>query len=187
MDWAGKTDSDLSPPGIIFLPPASSSSNCFIQPRYTLAAIWIFLLMMTSLGLQTFILLTLSALAVVRSAFELAIIHTNDIHARFEQFNKFGSTCSEKNAAEGACFGGVARRMTKIREIRANNKNTILLDAGDQFQGTQWFYHYRGYAASHFMQLLGYDVMVRGNNIPSFIYISLNVREFSKDSGVGGT
>lgn len=114
---------------------------------------------MTSLEFVRFYALTLYCTCMVNS-FDLTIIHTNDIHARFEQFNKYGSICSEENAADGVCFGGVARRMTKINEIRQNHVNTVLLDAGDQFQGTQWFYYYKGFAASYFMELMGYDAMV---------------------------
>ncbi|XP_074657976.1 5'-nucleotidase-like [Tubulanus polymorphus] len=54
--------------------------------------------------------------------------------------------------------------MTKIREIRNNYTNTLLLDAGDQYQGTLWFYIYKGQAAALFMNLLGYDAMAFGNH-----------------------
>ncbi|KAJ8023884.1 5'-nucleotidase [Holothuria leucospilota] len=91
-------------------------------------------------------------------------MHTNDVHSRFEQFNRFGSNCSHNDATEGFCFGGVARRATKINEIRGRYHNTLLLDGGDQFQGTQWFYFYEGAATSHFMNKLGYDAMTLGNH-----------------------
>ncbi|CAB1342768.1 unnamed protein product [Coregonus sp. 'balchen'] len=58
------------------------------------------------------------------------------------------------------CFSGVARRFTKIQEIRSREKNVMLLDAGDQFQGTVWFNVYKGAEAAHFMNRLGYDAMV---------------------------
>lgn len=47
--------------------------------------------------------------------------------------------------------------MTKINEIRKAKTNTLLLDAGDQFQGTVWFNIYNGQEAAHFMGMLGYD------------------------------
>ena len=86
--------------------------------------------------------------------FELTILHTNDVHAKFEQINKYGGPCSKN------CYGGVARRKTVIQEIRQTHKNVLLLDAGDQFQGTLWFTYYRGNATKYFMELLGYDLMV---------------------------
>ena len=63
---------------------------------------------------------------------------------------------------ENICVGGVARRQTLIQQIRQEHpdNNTVLLDAGDQFQGTLWFQVYKGAEASYFMNKLGYDVMV---------------------------
>ena len=51
-------------------------------------------------------------------------------------------------------------RMTKIKELRASRPNTLLLDGGDQFQGTFWFHVFGGEATSYFMKKLGYDAMV---------------------------
>ena len=96
--------------------------------------------------------------------FTLVLMHTNDVHARIEQFNKYGGFCDEDAANEGKCFGGVARRMTKIREIRAEFPDALLLDAGDEFQGTLFFTQYKGEATREFMQTLGYDAMTVGNH-----------------------
>jgi len=95
--------------------------------------------------------------------FDLTILHTNDVHSRFEQFNKYGSACSGDDAAANKCFGGVARRQTKIKDIRSALDNVLLLDAGDQFLGTNWFALYRGMASAYFMGRLGYDAMVSLN------------------------
>ena len=92
--------------------------------------------------------------AVYGQDFNLTILHTNDVHARFEETNAFGSFCSSK------CFGGVARRQTIIKEIRESHENVLLMDSGDQFQGTFWYNYYQGNATKYFMQELGYDVMV---------------------------
>ena len=94
------------------------------------------------------------------STLDLIILHTNDVHARFEQFDPYGNSCDDTESAEGKCFGGVARRVTKIRETQANEDNVVLLDGGDQFQGTVWFSLFKGSATSHFMNVIGYDVMV---------------------------
>lgn len=91
-----------------------------------------------------------------RTEFELTLLHTNDVHARVEETNNDSSKCSQ-----APCFAGVARRFTKIKEVRAKEKNVLLLDAGDQFQGTVWFNFYKGAEAAHFMNKLGYDAMVR--------------------------
>lgn len=72
----------------------------------------------------------------------LKILHTNDIHSRFENF---------------------ARISKKIEELR--DENTIILDAGDfhdfmsiEIQGT------KGAAGSSFLNLAGYDAVAIGNN-----------------------
>ncbi|KAL0967298.1 hypothetical protein UPYG_G00250450 [Umbra pygmaea] len=92
-------------------------------------------------------------------AWELTLLHTNDVHARIEETNIHSGKCTQP-----PCFGGVARRFTKIQEIRRKEKNVLLLDAGDQFQGTVWFNVYKGAEAAYFMNKLGYDVMALGNH-----------------------
>uniref|UniRef100_K7G2H3 5'-nucleotidase n=1 Tax=Pelodiscus sinensis TaxID=13735 RepID=K7G2H3_PELSI len=62
------------------------------------------------------------------------------------------------------CYGGVARRYTKVEEIRATHPNVLLLDAGDQYQGTVWFSYFKGREVVRFMTLLGYDAMALGNH-----------------------
>lgn len=89
--------------------------------------------------------------------FELTLLHTNDNHARIEETSGDSGKCS----AGGPCFAGVARRFTKVSEIRKKEKNVLFLDAGDQFQGTIWFNYYKGAEAAHFMNKLGYDAMVK--------------------------
>lgn len=94
-----------------------------------------------------------------RSDFQLTLLHTNDVHARVEETNKDSGKCSK-----APCFAGVSRRSTKIKEIRSKEKNVLLLDAGDQFQGTVWFNYYKGAEAAYFMNQLKYDAMALGNH-----------------------
>ncbi|CAM4694675.1 unnamed protein product [Leuciscus chuanchicus] len=96
---------------------------------------------------------------ICRTEFELTLLHTNDVHARVEETNKDSGKCSK-----APCFAGVARRFTIIKEVRTKEKNVLLLDAGDQFQGTVWFNFYKGEEAAHFMNKLGYDAMALGNH-----------------------
>ncbi len=94
----------------------------------------------------------------------LVIMHTNDVHAHYEQFNKYGGLCKAEQAEAGECFGGVARLMTMVQQIRDQHPDALLLDAGDEFQGTLFFIQYQGQAAQEFMNTLGYDAMVVGNH-----------------------
>ena len=96
--------------------------------------------------------------------YTLTILHTNDFHARFEPINKYDSGCSEEDAGEGKCFGGSARLATAIAEARARNDNSVLVDGGDQFQGTLFYSYYKGKLAAEMMNRLGYDAMTVGNH-----------------------
>ena len=96
--------------------------------------------------------------------YELRIIHTNDTHARILEFNRFGAPCRPEDASAGRCFGGVARRATVLEQIRAESPHVLLLDAGDQFQGTLFYSRFKGTLTATLMNELGYDAMVVGNH-----------------------
>lgn len=114
------------------------------------------------------ILTTTCALAVTAGMaaadYSLTILHTNDFHARFEPISRFDSGCSAEDNDEGKCFGGTARLATAVNEARARTNNSILLDGGDQFQGSLFYTYYKGAAAAEFMNQLGYDGMTVGNH-----------------------
>ena len=59
-----------------------------------------------------------AALVAVASGYELTILHTNDLHSRFDEITARGSACREKDRAAGKCFGGVARIKRAVEEIR---------------------------------------------------------------------
>ena len=94
--------------------------------------------------------------------FRLRILHTNDIHSRLEPINRQDSTCGAKDEAAGACFGGTARLATAIGRERL--PASLLLDAGDQFQGSLFYTHYQGQEVAELMGRLGYDAMAIGNH-----------------------
>ncbi|WP_299777929.1 bifunctional metallophosphatase/5'-nucleotidase [uncultured Roseobacter sp.] len=96
--------------------------------------------------------------------YSLTILHTNDFHARFEPISKYDSGCSVEDDAEGKCFGGSARLVTAIEEARARSNNAILVDGGDQFQGTLFYTYYKGALAAEMMNKMGYDAMTVGNH-----------------------
>jgi 5'-nucleotidase / UDP-sugar diphosphatase len=116
--------------------------------------------------------LTAASLALAAGAaqadYTLHVIHINDLHSRIEAVNAFDSTCSAEDAAENKCFGGIARVVTKIRELRdgitAEGGNVIVLDAGDQFQGSLFYTTYKGAAEAEFMEKIGFDAMAVGNH-----------------------
>jgi 5'-nucleotidase / UDP-sugar diphosphatase len=117
-------------------------------------------------------LTTVAALALTAGTasadYTLHVLHINDFHSRIEQINRFGSTCVGKDVEENKCFGGVSRIYTKINELRdslrAEGANVIVLDAGDQFQGSLFYTQYKGAAEAEFMEKIGFDVMAVGNH-----------------------
>ena len=86
----------------------------------------------------------------------ITILHTNDIHSHIEPFSKDHSEFPNK--------GGFERRATLISEIRRQNPNTLLFDAGDIFQGTPYFNFYGGEIEFKLMSMLGYDAVTIGNH-----------------------
>ncbi len=86
----------------------------------------------------------------------LTILHTNDVHSHIDPF--------DDNHPKYPGMGGVARRAALIRQIRAEEKNVLLLDAGDIFQGTPYFNLYGGELEMKLMTKMGYDAATIGNH-----------------------
>ncbi|ALG89572.1 MULTISPECIES: bifunctional metallophosphatase/5'-nucleotidase [Actibacterium] len=107
--------------------------------------------------------LALSA-GIAAADYSLTILHTNDFHARFEPISKYDSGCSAEDNAEGKCFGGSARLVTALEEAKKRTNNFILVDGGDQFQGTLFYTYYKGKVAAEMMNKMGYDAMTVGNH-----------------------
>lgn len=109
--------------------------------------------------------LSLLAVALPAASEEtITILHTNDFHSRFEPISKFDSGCSAEDNAEGKCFGGYARLVTAVADARSRNPNALLVDGGDQFQGSLFYTFYKGEAAAEMMNTLQYDGMTVGNH-----------------------
>ena len=87
---------------------------------------------------------------------KITILHTNDVHSRIDPF----PLDDEKYPGQG----GVAPRAALIKKIRSEEKNVLLLDAGDIFQGTPYFNFYGGELELKLMSLMGYDAGTMGNH-----------------------
>jgi len=98
--------------------------------------------------------------------YTLTILHTNDLHSRIEPISKYDSTCSAEDNEAGECFGGYARLKTAVDEARAaiEGGNVVLMDAGDQYQGSLMYTTYKGAVEAEMMMRVGYDVMAVGNH-----------------------
>jgi 5'-nucleotidase len=85
----------------------------------------------------------------------ITILHTNDTHSQIEPL-----PANDKYAGKG----GVARRATLVKQVRKENPNTLLIDAGDAFQGTPYFNFYKGEVEYKTMSAIGYDAGTLGNH-----------------------
>jgi len=116
------------------------------------------------------ILSTSCALALLAGAaqaeYTLHIVHINDLHSRVEPINRFDSTCNAEDNAAGECFGGYARVATMIAQLREElgDENIVVLDAGDQYQGSLMYTTYKGDVEIEMMEKIGFDVMAVGNH-----------------------
>ena len=86
----------------------------------------------------------------------ITILHTNDTHSHLEPFDASHYKYANK--------GGVARRATLVENIRKENPNTLLFDAGDIFQGTPYFNYFGGELEFKLMSMLKYDLATLGNH-----------------------
>ncbi len=82
---------------------------------------------------------------------QLTIIHTNDTHSRVATDERGGSIGFEKIA-------------TLIKAAKAQNPNTLVLDAGDTLHGQTFATISRGQSIVDLMNIVGYDAMVPGNH-----------------------
>ncbi|AMD58109.1 LysM peptidoglycan-binding domain-containing protein [Agrobacterium pusense] len=119
------------------------------------------------LGMLSVSAITLSAGAALAD-YELNILHINDFHSRIESINKFDSTCSAEEEGKNECFGGAARLLTAINQTRdalkAGGKNVLLLNAGDNFQGSLFYTTYKGTVEAEMLNAMKFDAMTVGNH-----------------------
>jgi 5'-nucleotidase/UDP-sugar diphosphatase len=98
--------------------------------------------------------------------FTLNILHINDFHSRFDPITGTDSNCDAETDAAGECFGGIARLKTIIDDTRAKyeGQNSLLLSAGDNFQGSLYYTTYKSKVVSDFFNQMGFDVVATGNH-----------------------
>ena len=107
----------------------------------------------SSLGVLAVTLLPKASFAKKENV-KITILHTNDTHSHIQPFT------SGKNKG----LGGMAQRAGLIKSIRAKERNVLLLDAGDIFQGTPYFNFYGGELELKLMSKMKYDAATIGNH-----------------------
>lgn len=82
------------------------------------------------------------------AAIRLTIVHTNDTHSRVKEGDGIG----------------FAKISTIIKDIKSENPNTLVLDAGDTLHGQTFATLTRGESIIRIMNEIGYDAMTPGNH-----------------------
>lgn len=113
--------------------------------------------LLSGLGLASLNLIPFNSFAKKKSKHtKIVILHTNDVHSHIEPF--------PENDPKFPGQGGAARRASLIQQIRNEEQNVLLLDAGDVFQGTPYFNMYEGEIDFKLMSLMQYDAATIGNH-----------------------
>ncbi|XP_072933663.1 apyrase-like [Epargyreus clarus] len=102
-----------------------------------------------------------SVVSVQVFTYDLNILHYNDFHARFVETSPAGTICNPQVAP---CIGGFARLATVVRERLISEPESLVLNAGDSFQGTIWYNLLRWNVTQDFMNMIPHDAHVLGNH-----------------------
>jgi 5'-nucleotidase / UDP-sugar diphosphatase len=95
------------------------------------------------------------ARATIEDIVHISILHTTDIH---------GHILPTSDYAGSPDLGGFARCATQIRRWRRQNRNSILIDAGDVYQGTDVSLRTNGGLMIDLFNHLKFDAWIVGNH-----------------------
>ncbi|XP_008555623.2 protein 5NUC [Microplitis demolitor] len=100
----------------------------------------------------------------ISNEWQLHIVHTNDMHSRFEEVSALSTRCLSSYAEKGKCYGGFARIATLVRKAKNSTIPTLFLNAGDTYQGTVYYTVHKWKIVSKFLNLLKPDAISLGNH-----------------------
>ena len=110
-------------------------------------------------GVIPFLLLLMPSLV---SAEKLTILHINDHHSHLEANSRMGLDLDGESTRTKS--GGFPSVVTKIKELRSENPNSLTLHAGDATSGTLYFTLFEGEADAALMNSVCFDAFVVGNH-----------------------
>src|SRR5436190_4671830 len=105
--------------------------------------------------LSAFPTLASAAAAVESDSVCISILHTTDLHGHILPTVDYNGI---------ADYGGLARCAAQIRRWRQQNPNSILIDVGDVYQGTDVSLRNRGELMIDLFNHLKYDAWIVGNH-----------------------
>lgn len=106
------------------------------------------------LGLAITSIVPLDLFSFNKDIVKISILHTNDIHSHIDPF------VSGRNKG----LGGLVQLSSLVNKIKSEEKNVLLLDSGDIFQGTPYFNKFGGELEFKLMSKIGYDCSTMGNH-----------------------
>src|SRR5450432_949740 len=86
---------------------------------------------------------------------KISVLHTTDLH---------GHILPTVDYQGHADLGGLARCVTQIRQWRQENQDSLLIDIGDVYQGTQFALDDQGATMIELFNMLRYDAWLVGNH-----------------------
>lgn len=148
-------------------------------------------------ALATYALIVILAACSSQSGrYQFTLVHMNDTHSHLEPVAVNLAMQGETVTAQ---LGGFARLKTVVDQMRAEDRELLLLHGGDAVQGTLYFTLFNGLPEFDFLNLLGLDAMTFGNHefdrgpaaIPAWIkrsrfpWLSANI-DFSAEPALAG-
>src|SRR5437762_6497361 len=96
-----------------------------------------------------------AAVALNSDTVRISILHTTDLHGHILPTADYGGNPDR---------GGLARCVTQIRRWQKENANSILIDIGDVYQGTDLGLRSKGELMIDLFNYLKYDAWIIGNH-----------------------
>jgi 2',3'-cyclic-nucleotide 2'-phosphodiesterase/3'-nucleotidase len=99
--------------------------------------------------------------AMAATTVKITLLETSDVHGAIYPYDYF---------KDAPANGGLAQLSTLVKGVRADNPNTLLLDDGDNQQGTPLTYYFNKVDTTSpnpmiaAMNIMGYDAMTVGNH-----------------------
>lgn len=94
--------------------------------------------------------------------FRVSIAHTNDTHSIYGGYTADGRICYAPRCEGG--MGGYARLHQAVRAVRSKRPDTLLLDAGDIFQGSLYWTAHKSSMPVTILPFFNYLAFVPGNH-----------------------
>ncbi|KAH8266261.1 hypothetical protein KR038_004164 [Drosophila bunnanda] len=95
--------------------------------------------------------------------FKFILLHTNDMHARYDSVSAKGGKCKGEDKKLGHCYGGFGRLAAALDKYRKEESDPVLyINGGDTFHGTPWYTVYQGRMVAQMLNMLAPDAMTLG-------------------------